>query len=290
MSEPRHDIVVGVDGSAAGDAALAWALSRAAVSGEHVTAVHAWQVPMMIGPGEAYLSLVDQDELAAAAQARLDEALARAAARVTGGSAVVSAVAVAGNAAQLLEARARDAALLVLGRHEGHRLFGSTVDGALHHVACPVVVVPVEAHAAAQSGRVVVAVADGQASGGALAWAAQTATTLHRPLVAVYVRPPDPGPENGTWPAATELDEIALKHLREVVDTAAPDLPMPAVADILVGLPGEELTRYAAADDLLVVGSRGRGALTGWFLGSTSHHVVREADCPVVVVRESDPA
>jgi nucleotide-binding universal stress UspA family protein len=184
--------------------------------------------------------------------------------------------------------------MLVLGRRsESHGLgglFGSTVDGALHHVACPVAVVPVEAHSAVQTGRVVVAVADGQASGGALAWAAQTATALHRPLVAVYVRPPDPGPGHDAWPAgwsgAQELDDVALKHLRELVDEAAPDLVMPAIVDILVGAAGPELVRHVAADDLLVVGSRGRGALAGWFLGSTSHHVVREAHCPVVVVRE----
>lgn len=294
MTEPSSDIVVGVDGSPAGDAALAWALSHAAVTHQHVTAVHAWQVPTMVGPGEAYLSFVDERELAEQAQARLDEALARAAARVPGGTAVVGSVAVPGPAAQVLETRSRDAAMLVLGRRNEPRLaqavFGSTVTGALHHVACPVVVVPVEAHAAAQSGRVVVAVADGQASGGALTWAAQAATALHRTLIAVYVRPPDPGPGRGTWPegwtGSADLDEVALKHLREVVDAAAPDLPVPTVTDILVGEAGPELARHVAADDLLVVGSRGRGALAGWFLGSTSHYVVREAHCPVVVVRE----
>jgi nucleotide-binding universal stress UspA family protein len=149
-----------------------------------------------------------------------------------------------------------------------------------------VVVVPVEAHAVAQTGRIVVAVADGQASGGALAWATSTARVLHRPLVAVFVRPSDPGPTSDGWAGAADLDDVALKHLRELVDAAAPDLPMPVAADVLVGEPGPELERYAAADDLLVVGSRGRGELAGWFLGSTSHHVVREAHCPVVVVRE----
>ena len=291
MSEPRQDIVVGVDGSPAGDAALSWALAHAAVSGDHVTAVHTWQTPVMIGPGEAYLSVLDEQELTAQAQAVLDEALARAAARVTGGSAHVSSVCVAGSAPQVLEERARDAAMLVLGRRdESRRVFGSTVDGALHHVACPVVVVHVEAHAAAQSGRVVVAVADGQASDGALAWAARTAATLHRPLVAVHVRHPDQGPKHlgqpTGWTGAKEIDDVALKHLREQVHEAAPDLPVPAAVDVLVGHAADELTRHVRADDLLVVGSRGRGTLAGWFLGSTSHHLVREAHCPVVVVRE----
>jgi nucleotide-binding universal stress UspA family protein len=291
MSDPKNDIVVGVDGSAAGDAALCWALSHAAVSGEHVTAVRAWQLPPMIGPGDAFLSGVDESELEQGEKALLEEALARAAARVTGGSAIVNSVVVAGSAGQVLETRARDASMLVVGRRNESRglsaIFGSTVSGLLHHAACPVVVVPVEAHAATQTGRIVVAVADGQASGGALTWAARTAAALHRPLVAVFVRPPDPGPTHDGFAGAADLDDVALKHLRELVVEAAPDLPMPAAADVLVGEPGPELVRYAAADDLLVVGSRGRGELTGRFLGSTSHHVVREAHCPVVVVRDS---
>jgi len=292
MTETRHDIVVGVDGSPAGDAALSWALAHAALSGEHVTALHAWRVPVMTGPGEAYLSFTDEHELAEQAQALLDEALARAAARVSGGSAHVSAVCVAGSAASVLDTRSPGASMLVLGRRsDTHRVFGSTVDAALHHAACPVVVVPMEAHAAVQTGRVVVAVADGQASEGALAWAARTATALHRPLIAVHVRPPDPGPAHDSrasgFQGAKELDDIALKHLREAVHDAAPDLATPAIVDVLVGEPAAELARHVAADDLLVVGSRGRGALAGWFLGSTSHRLVREAHCPVVVVRDT---
>jgi nucleotide-binding universal stress UspA family protein len=41
--------------------------------------------------------------------------------------------------------------------------------------------------------------------------------------------------------------------------------------------------------DVIVVGSHGRKGISRLFLGSTSEHVVRNAPCPVLVVRE-EPA
>jgi nucleotide-binding universal stress UspA family protein len=46
------------------------------------------------------------------------------------------------------------------------------------------------------------------------------------------------------------------------------------------------LVRHSAEADLLVVGSRGRGAVRGALLGSVALHSVSAADCPVVVVPE----
>jgi nucleotide-binding universal stress UspA family protein len=161
------------------------------------------------------------------------------------------------------------------------------VSGALHHVACPVVVVPATAEPTPDSGRVVVGVADGQASGGALTWAASTAAASRHPLVAVFVRPPTAGGGDSQWRDADVLDDVALKHLHEQTDSFARDLAVPVVSDVVVGEPGPELVRYVTPDDVLVVGSRGRGQLAGWFLGSTSSYVVREAPCPVAVVRDT---
>ncbi len=55
---------------------------------------------------------------------------------------------------------------------------------------------------------------------------------------------------------------------------------------VLVGGAVEELTGLARALDaaLLVVGSRGRGALSSALLGSVSHGLAAGAPCPVVVV------
>jgi nucleotide-binding universal stress UspA family protein len=50
---------------------------------------------------------------------------------------------------------------------------------------------------------------------------------------------------------------------------------------------GESIVEAAAAEhaDLIVVGTHGRGTVGRLFLGSVSEHVVRNARCPVMVVR-----
>ena len=64
--------------------------------------------------------------------------------------------------------------------------------------------------------------------------------------------------------------------------------------DFLVweGDPGEAIIEAATAEsaDLIVVGSHGRGTVGRFLIGSVSDHVVRNAQCPVLVVRSGGPA
>jgi nucleotide-binding universal stress UspA family protein len=57
---------------------------------------------------------------------------------------------------------------------------------------------------------------------------------------------------------------------------------------IVEGLPTEAIisTAVAAKDDLIVVGSRGRGRIAGAILGSTARALARHSPIPVLVVRE----
>ena len=62
-------------------------------------------------------------------------------------------------------------------------------------------------------------------------------------------------------------------------------------AEFLVweGEPGSSIAAAAEAEhaDLVVVGTRGRSGAERMLLGSVSDHVVRHAECPVLVVRPS---
>jgi nucleotide-binding universal stress UspA family protein len=59
-----------------------------------------------------------------------------------------------------------------------------------------------------------------------------------------------------------------------------------AVHRAAVGLPAEQLAEIADEEgaELIVVGSRGRGAFKAAFLGSVSNGLVGIARCPVLIV------
>jgi nucleotide-binding universal stress UspA family protein len=49
------------------------------------------------------------------------------------------------------------------------------------------------------------------------------------------------------------------------------------------------LKRAAAADhDLIVMGSRGRGAVRSAFLGSVSHYVLNHTTVPVLIIHDGE--
>jgi nucleotide-binding universal stress UspA family protein len=77
-----------------------------------------------------------------------------------------------------------------------------------------------------------------------------------------------------------EVESEAAEEVREAAGEAPGDLR------IVKGEPAQVLLEAAREEDaaLVVVGSRGRGALRSAFLGSVSHEVGGRARCPVVVV------
>lgn len=86
--------------------------------------------------------------------------------------------------------------------------------------------------------------------------------------------------------APHHIDEVDRAPLEEALVLAA-GRDVDARAELLAGVPVDEIV--ACADtldaDLIVLGSRGRGAIATALLGSVSRGVLHEARRPVLVVR-----
>lgn len=144
-AEGARGVVVGIDGSPAAEAALAFAFDEASHHGWTLVALHAWDVPsydLLIvpnGPVPVPLADVADDEVRLTAEVlagfRDDYPDVDVEERLVRGPAVQSLVAASGNAA-----------MVVIGTH-GHgpamgALLGSVSNGLLHKAKVPVVVVP----------------------------------------------------------------------------------------------------------------------------------------------------
>jgi len=83
-----------------------------------------------------------------------------------------------------------------------------------------------------------------------------------------------------------DFEAEVREALQRTIDLITKDFPGIDVSSAAVtGHPSRVLIDATSDADLLVVGSRGRGAFTGMLLGSVSQHCVQQAHCPVVVVR-----
>ncbi len=84
--------------------------------------------------------------------------------------------------------------------------------------------------------------------------------------------------------ARSERESLLVQVVRDARDAGA-------TAEFLVwdGDPGDSIAAAAEAEhaDIVVVGTRGRSGAERMLLGSVSDHVVRHAECPVLVVRPS---
>jgi nucleotide-binding universal stress UspA family protein len=82
-----------------------------------------------------------------------------------------------------------------------------------------------------------------------------------------------------------------VEKTRQKLDETAAALPEPRPnieTAVTEGRPSSEIAAYASAHDvdLIVLGTHGRGGLGKTFLGSVVDHVIRVAECPVMVVRK----
>lgn len=139
---------------------------------------------------------------------------------------------------------------------------------------------------------IVVGVDGSDSSADALRWAAAQARLTGSDLHAVYAWdfPTTYGWAWGPGFTGVDLAEESRKDLDSVIARVldgASDVPV--VARVERGHAAEVLVAVSRGADLLVVGSRGRGAFADMLLGSVSLHCAQHAQCPVVIIRHHRP-
>lgn len=279
-TQPRHAVVVGVDGSAAAHRALDVAVDEARRLHRPLHVLHATGVGIVPWTTER---LEVQDLVSEAAAQRAREAAP---------DLEVTRETVVADPAAALVAASRTADLVVvdaggLGRASGI-LLGSTSRAVAAHAGCPVLLTP---HAGDWStrGPVVVGVDASEHSVPAVAWAFAEASARGTALLAVHTwwwEEPDPFLSGRDWEGAwRDVAETQRLEVAEMLAGWQEKYPDVQVSTTLVrGHAATVLAEESRDGQLLVVGSRGRGGFTGLLLGSVSASLITHTRCPLTVV------
>lgn len=286
----RNPIVAGVDGSASALHAVRWAAREVARRNAPLLLVHV----SYLMPEPARHLPDDLDWLLDQRRQWLAEAVA--AARAAAGPIEIATELRDGTVAKAFIEESASARLIVLGRRgqEGFSdlLLGSVPAAVAAHAHCPVVVLRSSTMDAPPpaTGPVVVGVDGSALSDAAVAYAFDAASVRDVPLVAVHAWLDLH--LTGAWtplPMIVDWERIEADEHRMLAERLAgwqEKYPEVEVRPIVVkDRPAHALLTAARDAQLVVVGSRGRGAVASIGLGSVSHSLLRHAPCPVVVVR-----
>lgn len=287
-SQARPCIVAGFDPSPSGFDAVALGRELAAATGARLIVAYVYLEAV------SAIDIVPPPELIAQ---RREEALAtveRASIVLEGFDAWAPVVHASEPAARGLHevADRAGAELIVVGSTHRHGLGrvmpGSTGERLLHGSAHPIAIAP-----AGWRGSVIETIGAGfdgsTESRAALSAAAALARATGASLRALSVfEAPDPA--NPVYAVTSHGYGEIISELRDVrrrrLEAAMADLPCGADAGthVIDGHPSEVLARESDRLDLLVLGSRGYGALRATLVGSVAHQLAGSARCPLVLV------
>jgi nucleotide-binding universal stress UspA family protein len=282
----RREIVVGVDGSPASQAALIWASAEAAHRGCELTVLYAydWRLFGARAPIGGALA----EDVRHRAEQLIATAVADA--KAAAPQLTVHGQALLGAPGPTLVAAAKQAELVVVGsRGRGgfaSLLLGSVSQQIATHASGPVVVVRGRPEPV---GPIVVGVDGSDAAHDALGIAFEEAGLRGARIVAVrvYTLPMTWGYEMATF--AEDRDDRRRFELEALLDDLAPwkekyaETPIEAV--VVEGHAAGALTGLSHTAQLVVVGTRGHGGFAGLLLGSASLQLLHHAECPVLIAR-----
>lgn len=282
MCAANRPIVVGYDGTNPSAAAVAWAAHEAHREGCElkVVTVHEQVYGDWMAPASD--ELLEQSHVIAARGVDL--------ALYAEPSVPTESLVLDGTPGQALTSESAGASLLVVGsRGRGGfhgLLLGSVAHQVAAHASAPVAIIkrePTERH-----GVVLVGVDASVPAQAAIEHAFRYAQHRNIPLIALHAWLPAYQDPSFTSYTIMEWHQEVREHqqaLAEVLQPWRERFPTVTVHERLVAdSPAPALIAASAETDLIVIGTRGRTALSEVALGSVTHTVLQRADCPVVVV------
>ena len=292
-SSAHRGILVGVDGSRAATAAVAWATREAAMHNVPLTLIHVVAPVMLAGEWAETPVPTDffqwQDEEAKRFLAAARETVADCS-RVAAPPMVHSVVLHGGTVGALVDL-SKDADMMAVGsRGEGafsRALLGSVSTALVHHAHCPVAIIHDDAPQLSEQAPVLVGIDGSPASLAATEIAFDEASRRGVELVALHAW------QDGSMLELPGLDLETMKVQAEeaLAERLAgwqeryPDVTVRRV--VACDQPAQQLVEHAKDAQLVVVGSHGRGGFAGMLLGSVSTAVVHTVRSATIVARRA---
>jgi len=288
-SVKHRGIVVAVDGSRASNAAVDWAAREAAMRNVPLTVFHAVVTPMATFPPVPYpeslvVRLEDEGRRDVMHAVKIAEEAVPAGQKVAIEreivfSAPVPALVNISEQAEMIVVGSSGRGLLARG------VIGSVSSAVVRHAQCPVAVIRDEDVPDPQHAPVLLGVDGSPASELATAIAFDEASFRGVDLMALHA-----------WSDVEVLDLAGLdwsavqaEAERSLAEALAgwqeryPDVTVHRLIER--DRPARQLVEKSASAQLVVVGSHGRGGLTGMLLGSVSNAVLHSVRVPVIVAR-----
>lgn len=280
-------IVVGIDGSEGSRHALDRALRIGQLTGRTVELMTFWATTLPaasgLGPGYMWDPEAAHDQAESLATQLLDQELALAFGRRASDLPVtVQATAREALVGPGLADASEEAALVVIGT-KGRTSMGNVLLSSLADVvrgsSCPVLVVPTSTPTSTPYRRVVVGLDGSSSSSAALHWGYAMARLEQAELLALHAA--------GVGELPIRVEQVRGWHSK-VADEIAAGAELDCDVRVVAGHPEKVLATAVGADDLLVVGSRGAGAVSSMVLGSVSSSCLSHPGSSVLVVKEHD--
>ena len=284
----RYGIVVGVDGSAASDAAVCWAAREAAMRNVPVTLVHIFKAfvptfPQIPTPNGVAEWQEDDGRRVLEQAVKIAEG-----ALPTDPEIAISSEVKCSPPVPTLVDLSEEAEMVVVGCNGrgavARVLLGSVSSGVVRSAKCPVAVIRAEDSSTPHSDQdpVLVGIDCSPASELAVAVAFDEASRRGVALTALHVWS-DVAVYQLPWlDWKPEADRSLAEYLAGWQERY-PDVKVQRL--IALDHPGRMLIEESESAQLVVVGSHGRGGLTGMLLGSVSNAVVHSVRTPVIVAR-----